>query len=368
MSGVEAVPRLEAPAAGRERRIAALRGLGRSLAIAVISLGLFIALSAVVGEYRDLQLADGAYYFAAVLGLTLVVGYGGKISLGHGALMAVGAYAVALLVADEHWPLAGAIAAAAVVAAFVGLVLGAAASRLHGPYLAGATLTFAVALPQLGNRFPETLGGENGLTINPPAPPGFLGAGFPPERWYAWVAGLGAAAVLFFVLNFKRSVYGLRLRACRDDEVAASLCGIWVSRTQTLSFTLSAACAGVAGGLLTVVLQLAQPGAFPLELSLSLFAVAVIGGLGSIWGAVWGAALLVLLPNWTHDIANSLSLSGNVAYNMPLMIYGVLLVAAMLLWPSGIQGALRRLFLYGRGKLSGRRVRNQPLTEQGSAS
>jgi branched-chain amino acid transport system permease protein len=367
VSGAEVAGKLQPTAVTRRGRLVNLRGFAGSLAIAVVALGLLIAVSYLVGEYRDEQLARGAFYFAAILGLTVVMGYGGKISLGHGALMAVGAYTVALLVADEHWPLAGAIAASAVVAAFVGLILGAAASRLHGPYLAGATLTFAVALPQLGNRFPETLGGENGLTINPPAPPGFLGANFPPERWYAWVAGIGAAVVLFFVLNFKRSVYGLLLRACRDDEVAAALAGIPVGRIQTFGFMVSAACAGVAGGLLTVVLQLAQPGAFPLELSLSLFAVAVIGGLGSLWGALWGAALIVLLPNWSHDIANSLSLSGNVAYNMPLLIYGVLLTVAMLVWPSGIQGALRRVGRLGRRFASERLIRKQPLTEQGSS-
>jgi branched-chain amino acid transport system permease protein len=91
------------------------------------------------------------------------------------------------------------------------------------------------------------------------------------------------------------------------------------------------------------VLQLAQPGAFPLELSLRIFAVAVIGGVGSMWGAFWAAARLVLLPNWSHDIAQSLSLSGNVAANLPLAIYGVMLIVAMLVWPGGIQAGLRRL-------------------------
>jgi branched-chain amino acid transport system permease protein len=319
-------------------RIGAARSLALVLAVAVA----FGVVSTLVGEYRDLQLADGAYYFAVLIGLSMLIGFGGKISLGHGAFMAVGAYAVALLVADEHWPLVGALAAAAAVSALVGAVLGAAASRLQGPYLAGVTLTLAVALPEIGNRFPETLGGENGLTINPPTPPSFLGAGFPLQRYLAWIAGLGALVALFFIYNVTRSGAGRALRAVRDDEVAASLCGCHVGRMQTVAFVLSAACAGLGGGLATVVLQLAQPGAFPLELSLRIFAVAVIGGVGSLWGAFWAAALLVLLPNWSHDIAQSLSLSGNVAANMPLAIFGVMLIAAMLVWPGGIQAGVRR--------------------------
>ncbi|HLI33318.1 MAG TPA: branched-chain amino acid ABC transporter permease [Solirubrobacteraceae bacterium] len=318
-------------------------GAVRAAVVVLLAALAFGAVSSLVGEYRDLQLADGAYYFAALIGLSVLIGFGGKISLGHGAFMAVGAYAVALLVADEHWPLVGALAAATAVSALVGAVLGAAASRLQGPYLAGVTLTLAVALPQIGNRFPETLGGENGLVIDPPAPPSFLGSSFPPQRYLAWIAGLGALAALFFIYNMTRSGAGRALRAVRDDEVAAALCGCHVGRTQTVAFVLSAACAGLGGGLATVVLQLAQPGAFPLELSLRIFAAAVIGGVGSLWGAFWAAALLVLLPNWSHDIAQSLSLSGNVAANLPLAIYGVMLIVAMLLWPGGIQAGLRQL-------------------------
>src|SRR5205807_8459170 len=131
--------------------------------------------------------------------------------------------------------------------------------------------------------------------------------------------------------------------AVRDDEIAASMSGLHVGRTQTFAFIVSAACAGLGGGLLTVVNQLAQPGAFPLQLSLSLLTGIVVGGLGSLAGAVWGAALLVLLPNWTNDLAHSFSLSMKVSANLPLAIYGLVLIGAMLLWPSGIQGAVRAL-------------------------
>ena len=148
---------------------------------------------------------------------------------------------------------------------------------------------------------------------------------------------------MFVLYNLTHSAVGRSWRAVRDDEIAASLAGLRVGRRQTLAFVVSAACAGLGGGLLAAVLQLTSPGAFPLQLSLTLLAGVVIGGLGSLVGAVWGAALLVFLPNWTTDLANSFSLSSNVSHNLPIAIYGVVLIAAMLLWPSGIQGGLRAL-------------------------
>ncbi|MHB8491857.1 MAG: branched-chain amino acid ABC transporter permease, partial [Solirubrobacteraceae bacterium] len=303
--------------------------LARSLAMLVAGLIVLFVASELFSEYRDLQLADGAYYFAALAGLTVLMGLSGQPSLGHGALMAVGAYAVALLVHDQQWPLFPSLLVAVIVTAVVGVAVGAAASRLRGPYLAGATLALAVGLPPLANRFPETFGGENGLIINPPTPPGALGQAFPLERWQAWVAGSGALVVAFLLYNLTRSGVGRSLRAVRDDEVAASLCGVHVARTHTLAFVVSAACAGLGGGLLVVVLQLAQPAAFEVNLSFLLLSGAVIGGLGSLWGALWGAALLVLLPNWTNDLASSLSLSQNVSSNLPGAVYGVMLIAAM---------------------------------------
>jgi branched-chain amino acid transport system permease protein len=315
--------------------------LSRSLAIVVLAgLVLFIA-SEALGAYNDLQLANGAYYFAALAGLTVLTGLSGQISLGHGALMAVGAYTVALLIGNEHWALVPALLAAVVLSALVGIVVGAGATRLRGPYLAGATLALAVGLPALADKYIGTFGGENGLVINPPTPPSLLGANFPLERWEAWITCAGALVVLFVMNNLLRSGVGRAFRAVRDDEIAASLCGLHVGRVQMLAFILSAACAGLGGGLLTVVLQLAAPGAFQLGLSLSLLTAIVLGGLGSLVGAIWGAALLVLLPTWTTDIAHSFSLSTNVSDNLPLAIYGLVLIAAMLVWPGGIQGAVR---------------------------
>jgi branched-chain amino acid transport system permease protein len=317
--------------------------LVRSIALVLLAGVVLFLLSGALSQYNDLQLANGAYLFAALAGLTILIGQSGQISLGHGAFMALGAYTVLLLVGDEGWALFPALLAATAVAAVVGVPVGAAASRLRGPYLAGATLAFAVGLPAIADKYPATFGGENGLIINPPIVPSWLGASFSLEKWEAWIACAGALVVLFVLYNLTHSGIGRSLRAVRDDEIAASLCGLRVGRRQTLAFVLSAACAGVGGGLYAVVLNLATPSAFPLTLSLSLLTGVVIGGLGSLAGAVWGAALLVLLPNWSTDIAHSLSLSSNVQSNLPLAIYGVVLIVAMLVWPSGIQGGVRAL-------------------------
>jgi branched-chain amino acid transport system permease protein len=312
----------------------------RSLVLVVV-LGLVLLLvTDSLSAYRNLQLAEGAYYFCVLAGLTVLAGSSGQISLGHGAFMAVGAYTVAKL-GNAGWALVPELLAAVVATTLIGIPMGVACSRLRGPYLAGATLAFAVGLPALADKFPSFLGGENGLSINPPTPPTSLGMTFPLERWEAWIACIGALVVVFVLYNVTHSGVGRAMRAVRDDEIAASLAGLRIGRWQTLAFALSAAAAGLGGGLLVVVTQLVAPGAFPLQLSLTLLAGVVIGGLGSLWGAAWGAALLVLLPNWTHDVADSFSLSGNVSHNLPIAVYGVVLIVAMLVWPSGIQGGLR---------------------------
>jgi branched-chain amino acid transport system permease protein len=360
MSGVHAGEQLEEPVAtdaptlapGRwlwARRLWRRNTLVRSLTLLVGLAIVLVLISEGLSEYRDLQLADGAYYFTVLAGLTVLIGLSGQISLGHGALMAVGAYTVALLIANEHWPLVPALMASVIVTAIVGIAVGAAASRLRGPYLAGATLAFAVGLPGLAYQYSETFGGANGITTNPPAIPPALGSSFPLERWEAWIACAGAVLVAFVLYNVVHSGVGRTWRAVRDDEIAATVCGLRVSRSQTLAFIMSAACAGLGGGLLAVVLQLANPGAFPLVLSFYLLAAVVIGGLGSLWGAAWGAAILVLLPNWTHDLAQSLALPDKVGANLPLAIYGLMLIVAMLVWPSGIQGGVRALGNFLRG-------------------
>jgi branched-chain amino acid transport system permease protein len=313
----------------------------RSLVLTVLAGVVVYILSELFSPFDNLRLASVAYYFAALAGLTVLTGLNGQISLGHGALMAVGAYTTVLLVSRDGWALAPALVASAVITAILGVAVGAVAARLRGPYLAGATLALAVGLPGLADRYPHAFGGENGLQVPPPTPPSSLGATFPLERWQAWISGLGALVVFLLLANLTRSRFGRAFRAVRDDEVAAQVAGLNVARTQVIAFVVSAACAGLGGGLFVVVTSLAAPGAFTLSLSLALLTGIVLGGLGSLTGALWGAIALVMLPSWTHDIANKFSLSSNVQSNLPLALYGVILIAVIVAAPDGIQGALR---------------------------
>jgi branched-chain amino acid transport system permease protein len=319
----------------------------RHTAVALLALfGLYV-LSGVLGPYRDLQLAQTAYLVCAAAGLTVLTGLSGQISLGQGAFMAVGAYTAALLINHLHWPLAVVLLASMVVTAALGVIVGAAAARLRGPYLAGATLALAVGLPSLADYHPLTgvLGGQNGLSVTSSPPPAALGETFPLERWQAWVACLCAVITLWLLAGLTHGGFGRSLRAVRDDEVAAALSGIRVARVQIQAFVVAAACAGLGGGLLAFVTTLAAPGAFGLTLSLQLVTAVILGGLGSLPGAVWGSLLLVLVPSWAADLGGAAHLSHDVASNLPLAIYGLVLIIVMIAFPGGIQEAIRRFLV-----------------------
>ncbi|HEY3631683.1 MAG TPA: branched-chain amino acid ABC transporter permease [Jatrophihabitantaceae bacterium] len=318
-------------------------------------LGLYL-LSSWLSPFRDLQLAQICYTAIAAAGLTVLSGLSGQISLGHGALMAVGAYSTALLINHLHWKLGLVLVVATAITAAVGVLVGAAAARLRGPYLAGATLALAVGLPSLANyhKLRETLGGANGLSVASAPPPLSLGETFPVERWQAWICGLCLIITLFLLANLVRSRIGRDMRLVREDEDAAALSGVHVARVQVLTFTISAACAGLGGGLLAWVNSLAAPGAFPLSLSLSLLTAAVLGGLGSLAGAVYGSVIVTLLPTWSSDIAQSAHLSRNVYANVPLVIYGVVLIGVIVLFPGGLQAGVLRVWRIVRVTIRGR--------------
>jgi len=315
--------------------------LVRHLAVAVVLGAILVIISITISPFRDYQMAEVACYVVAVAGLTVLVGLSGQISLGNGAFMAIGAYAAALLLLHLHWTLAVVLLASAAAAAAGGAVVGVAAARLRGPYLAGATLMLAVALPSLALRF-GLLGGDQGLTVVITSP-GFLGPAFPVTRWQAWLTCGCALIVLVLLANLIRSRVGRSWRAAGDDEVAAALAGLNVARLRVLAFVVSAACAGLGGALLAVTTSIISPEAFTLTLSIALLTGAVLGGLGTLPGAVWGSLVLVLVPTYVTDTASSHGLSSSAGSNIPVAAYGVVLIAVMLAFPDGIQGGVRRL-------------------------
>lgn len=321
-----------------------LRHLLYALALAVVIFLLTAALQA-KADFRNFQVMQTGYLICAVAGLTLLTGTNGQISLGHGALMLVGAYTAALLqIHQPHLPLIIVLVAAVLVTAAFGVVLGAGAARLRGPYLAGATLALAVGLPSIPIHYTKVLGGSSGL-ITPAniTPPSWLGSSFTQYHWFAWIGSLAALATLVLIANLKRSAVGRNLAAVRDDEVAARLSGLSVSKIQVLAFVVSAASAGLAGGLLVLATSSASPGGFDLTLSIQLLVAAILGGLGSLPGAVVGSIAVVALPSLSSTIVNSAGLSAARGASVQVLLYGLLLILVMLVFPGGLAGLIRRL-------------------------
>jgi branched-chain amino acid transport system permease protein len=322
-----------------------------------------LAVTYLFNAFTNYNIAGIAIFAIAAAGLTVLTGVNGQLSLGHGALMAVGAYTTSLLLkVQPQFPFLLTLLAAIVSTGLAGGIIGVAAARLRGPYLAGATLALAVGLPQLAIHFGSVLGGNQGLTVVPPTAPAALGGNFPGEQWLAWIAIVAALITLFLLANLVRGATGRTLRAVHDNETAARLAGIDVARVQVLAFVISAACAGLAGSLFAYWVGITAPTGFGLQLSLQLLSAIVIGGLGSLWGAVWGSIILVLLPVWTSGLASNLNLSSDITNNLPLAIYGAILVVAMLVFPRGIQGTVASLAGAGRRLLLKRRL-DQPTSE-----
>jgi branched-chain amino acid transport system permease protein len=319
-------------------------GQRRHLLWTVAAAVLILVLSYLLPPFRNYQLATVGAYLCVTAGLTVLTGLNGQLSLGHGALMAAGAYTVALvqekLAGRGQWTLLVAVLAAIVVATAAGAVVGLAAARLRGPYLAGLTLAVAVLVPAIASTFDKTFNSDQGLSVYVDPPPVALGAAFPYERWQAWLAWIGALLTVLLLATLVSGRFGRALRAVRDDEAAARLAGVNVARTQVLAFVVSAACAGLGGALFAVLAQSVSPGAFPLSLSLFLVMAIVIGGLGSLAGAIWGAVLLVALPALAHSVTDSIDVSPAVAQrlegNLPLALFGITLIVVMLAAPGGI--------------------------------
>ncbi|SFE05528.1 branched-chain amino acid ABC transporter permease [Blastococcus tunisiensis] len=347
------------PAAGGGRTFLPQSTLLRHLLVLLVcAVGAMILLE-ITDPFTNSQLASLTYYAIAAGGLTVLTGLNGQISLGHGALMAVGAYTVALfLSADEPIALPLILLAGVVTATIVGALVGVAAARLHGPYLAGATLALAVGLPGIAIYFHDIFGGEQGMRVRAPRPPevfdsfiGFVsGNSATGTKWLAYLGTICLLITYFLLANLVRSRIGRTWRAVRDQEVAAELAGINLGAWRVLAFVVSAAAAGLAGGVLALVVRLAAPSGFTIVLSLSLLTAIVLGGLGSLLGALLGSALLVFLPPFVTDLGADFGLNNTEAAQLAPFVYGVVLVVAMIFAPAGFVGTVRMRWLTYRAK------------------
>ncbi len=298
------------------------RGLLIRAAAVAGSAALVVVLGFTMTDYHQYQGGIVGYYLIAILGLNILTGYTGQISLGNGAFMAVGGYTTAILSGHHGVGELWTIPIAALVAGAAGLLFGIPALRLAGPYLALATFAIAVAVPSLAKRFDHFTGGSSGITL--PIHTGHY------LYWASWIcAGIGYV-VAWLVL---RGRTGRAFRAVRDSEVAAVSSGVSLAAYKTLAFGISAAFAGVAGALLAIGAAYANPDTFPVTLSLYLLIGAVVGGLGSLWGVIFGALFIEFLPLYAQ----------NISKQAPSVIYGLVLIVIMLVMPTGVVGLVRRL-------------------------
>ncbi len=306
--------------------------------------GLFL-LGKTIGAYNQTQLASVATLFIGVLSVTLLTGASGQISLGQGAIMAVGGYTAALFVLKLGLSMWLAFILAIVVAAIAGLFLGLAAARLTGPYLAGTTLVIALAIPTLANRFEPTLGGDVGLSVDVGNPPAWLTkllGDIGIEQWQLFVAIPFSALALFGVINLSRSRTGRVWRAIRDNEVAASLHGLNVQQNKVIAFVCASGLAGLAGALYGFR-GIVGPSVYPIDLSLALLTGAVIGGLRSIAGALVGTVFIVFLPDLIGKVTGVFKVSEQVANYLPALVSGVLLLLTIVINPAGIAAATSQI-------------------------
>ncbi|GAA5112598.1 branched-chain amino acid ABC transporter permease [Haloechinothrix salitolerans] len=325
--------------------------LPRHLLLAGAGLIAVILVLESTSAFRNGQFAVMAYMGIAAGGLTVLTGLNGQLSLGHGAFMAIGAYTTALLLSDRDSapPLLVVLLVATLVTLVIGAGVGVAAARLHGPYIAGATLALAVAVPGIARYFQDTLGGEQGLTVTVPDVPGwFADAAYfvtandlSSSKYVAYIGWISLIVTYVLLANLSRSRVGRTWRAVRDDDVAAEIAGINLGRARVLAFVVSTACAGLAGAVLALAVRLAAPSGFMLTLSLALLSAVVLGGLGSLTGALIGAALLTFLPQVVTGIGLDAGLTDLQAAELAPLVYGLTTMLVVILAPAGIVGTAR---------------------------
>jgi branched-chain amino acid transport system permease protein len=297
----------------------------------------------------DSQLAGGAAITIVILGLSWLIGWSGQISLGNSGFMAVGAYTAGIWAHHHHTtPLIVTFVFAMVMGALSGLIIAIPSTRLRGPYLAGMTLAFSAAITPLAQNFTSVTGGEGGLFFNELTTPSWFLHFFSGEnatinanaQWTADLAVVVAGVMFLVMANLFHSRTGRAMRLVRDNDVAAELMGINLGRTRSLAFMIAAAFAGLGGALYSVINATVTPSTFPLTLSITLLTLMVLGGIGTLSGAVIGGIIYSFSGNLVDHInaLTGVNPASNLGANMQGIIFGTLLILTMLFAPSGIAG------------------------------
>ena len=306
------------------------------VAVTIFLVAVACVLPFVVSNYHTFQLTLVLVYAIALLGLNILTGYNGQISLGHGAFYALGAYCAAILMDKANAPYWATVPAAGVVCLVAGFLFGLPALRLEGLYLALATFALGVAMPQLlkYHALEKWTGGVQGIVINKPDAPAFfpnIGLPLNPDQWLYFFT-LAIMLIMFILAwNLLRGRIGRALVAIRDQHIAAEAMGIHNALYKSLAFGVSAMYTGIAGALGAIAVQFVAPDSFNIFLSIVFLVGIVIGGLGSIAGALYGALFIQFVPNIADEISKA----------APWAIFGVFMIVFVYLMPSGVAGALR---------------------------
>jgi branched-chain amino acid transport system permease protein len=296
----------------------------------------------VVGPYWTSQLTFVLIYSIAGLGLMVLAGFTGLLSIGHAAFLGVGAYTQAVLT-GHGWPFPLALAAAAGLSASVGVVVGLPALRVKGIYLAVATLAFGFIVEEVMARWESITGGNAGLAVKPPALFGWTASGA--ESFYLVVL-LTCVLVTVGVLNLLRTSTGRAFIAIRDSEISAQSMGIHLARYKTVSFALSAAIVGIAGALYAHKLRFISPEQFGIAQSIDLLLLVVVGGLGSVHGAFFGAIFLITMPQAIAIAKDWLPPAIGQAAGLQAVVFGAVLMVFVLFEPTGLYGRWVKLRTY----------------------
>jgi len=318
------------------RHPAALLGAGLVVVAAIMPF--------MLSGFRLFQFTQVFIYTIALLGLNILTGYNGQISLGHGAFYALGAYTSAIMM--DHWnvPFLITLPVAGVLCLGAGFLFGIPALRLEGLYLALATFSLALAVPQILKYFEHWTGGSQGIVLSKPDAP--FGVRLTADQWLYFVSLAVLLVLMVVAWNLLRGRTGRALIAIRDHHIAAEAMGVNSALYKSLAFGVSAGYTGVAGALSAGAIAFVAPDAFNVFLSITFLVGIVIGGLASIAGAVWGALFIQFVPNWAQDISKA----------APWAIYGIFLIVFMYTMPRGIAGAIRA----ARARRPRRGVRSSP--------
>lgn len=319
----------------------------RMLTLAVVATVAVVVLVAAtaLADYRLLLFSRVLAFVVAILGLNLVTGLSGQLSMGHSAFIGVGAYTTAILVADHGWPWLATLAPSVAIGFVAGLVLAVPAMRVRGLYLALVTLSIGVLFPTLVRRFQGLTGGSNGKTILVGwRKPSWFKLDVTDGGWRFVVLFVIAVVAYFFARSVVNSAAGRALIALRDNEIAATTFGINLRSSRVLALALSASFGAVAGSMLTLVVPVVSPEGFGFVLAVELITGLVVGGMTRLGGAILGGLLVVWLPYYAAGWSTHLPLfSGSDAVMLANAIYGIILIVITFTMPGGLAAGVERL-------------------------